>query len=186
MARRRGSSAARCAICCSGAARRFRPRHHGDAGDRDVEGEGGRDRLCADRARAWHGHADCRRPADRDDDAAGGTSRPTGGAQRCASAAISPPTRAAATSPSTGCRSTRTAMCTTTSAASPISRRRRVRFIGEARARIREDFLRILRFLRFSARVRRRRARRLPALRLRSPNGRAWRRFRPSGCGRNC
>ena len=33
-----------------------------------------------------------------------------------------------------------------------ISRARRVRFIGEARTRIREDYLRILRFFRFSAR----------------------------------
>ncbi len=49
------------------------------------------------------------------------TSRPTGGAPRCVSAAISPATRAGATSRLTRCRSTRRVACTTTSAASPTS-----------------------------------------------------------------
>ena len=73
------------------------------------------------------------------------------GGRRCASGAISRPTRGAATSPSMPSRSASTALCTTTSADLPISHRGVCVFIGEPAARIREDYLRILRFFRFNA-----------------------------------
>ena len=59
----------------------------------------------------------------------------------------------------------------------------RVRFIGEARQRIREDYLRILRFFRFSARYGDGRSTRRDSRR-RSPSARAWRSCRASGARR--
>jgi len=58
---------------------------------------------------------------------------------------------------------------------------RRVRFIGEARLRIREDYLRILRFFRFSARYGDGRLD-SAGFEARSPSARVWRSFRASGC----
>ena len=73
------------------------------------------------------------------------------GMPRSSSAATGPATRTGAISPSTRCRRRATARSTIIPAASPISLARRMRFIGDPRRRIEEDYLRILRFFRFHA-----------------------------------
>ena len=81
------------------------------------------------------------------------TSPPTAAAPPSPSPTIGRRTPRAATSPSTRSTPTRSAArFSIISAASTISRRGRVRFIGEPLERIAEDHLRILRFFRFHAR----------------------------------
>ena len=71
--------------------------------------------------------------------------------RRWRSAATGGAMRSGATSRSTPCRCRATAWCTTMSAGLADLDARRVRFIGDAAARIAEDYLRILRFFRFHA-----------------------------------
>ena len=153
--RGRGDPACRRGRARSGARRagvRFRPRDHRDDRRSDPPRARGRIQGRADRRRARHGDGDRRRTPDRSDDAAPGRRdrrAPGQGGVRARLLRRRAPARlhhqrAVARAP-TGRVHDYVGGLEDLAAG-------RVRFIGDAEARIREDYLRILRFFRFSAR----------------------------------
>ena len=150
-ASRRARSAARCAMLAGAARRRDRSRHHGAAGEGDRAWRAGRAQGGADRDRARHGHGRRQWRALRGDDAPARRRdlRPTCDRRlhRRLGRGRAPPRLHAE------CALCRTA---TASVFDPLGgyadlAAGRVRFIGDAEARIKEDYLRILRFFRFNA-----------------------------------
>ena len=133
------------------AARRHRRRHDGAAGRSHAPRRAGRLEGGADRHRAWHRHGDRRRAS---------RSR----SRRCAKMSKRSAARPSCASAATGRRDAERRDFTMNAlSASPDGtvhdhvggladlEARRVRFIGDPQMRIREDYLRILRFFRFHA-----------------------------------
>ena len=114
-------------------------------------GRGGRLQGGADRHRARHRHGRGRRPAVRGDDLARGRRDLRAPRQGGVRPRLAARCRAARLHHQRALGRAPTAPSTTMSAGLPISRARRVRFIGEPATRIAEDYLRILRFFRFHA-----------------------------------
>ena len=140
--------------------RRHRHRHHGRAAGGDAPRRGRGLQGGADRHRARHRHGGDRRPPVRGDDACARTSRPSAATRRCVRPRLEARRRAPRLHHERAVRSRPTAPCTTIVGGLADLEARRVRFIGDAATRIAEDYLRILRFFRFHAVLRRRRARR--------------------------
>ena len=133
------------------AGRRYRHRDHGAARRGDPPRQGGRHQERADRHRARHRHAGGRRRSRSRSPRCARTSKPSAARRRSRSAATGCAMPSGATSPSTGCRSTRAGVVHDHVGGLDDLAARRVRFIGDPDARIAEDYLRILRFFRIHA-----------------------------------
>ena len=146
--RRRRRRAQRAARPAGG---RRRHRHPGAARGGDRRRQGRRPHRGADRHRPRHGHRRRRPRALRGHDAAPGRRDARPPRHRRLHRRLGGRRAAGATSPSTRSTAAPTASCSTRSAAPPTSRRGACASSATPRERIREDYLRILRFFRLTA-----------------------------------